>query len=231
MPELLSLKDARIAGNKYYFTGKPCSRGHIDRRTVSGRACIQCLKENADSWYKSNTDRKKISNKLSRLKDLEHHRNKNKEWRDKNKEYVNSKHKQNYEKNKERITERHKEYYKKNKDKMLAYGKMWAEENKEKVRAAARKSNTRRNRVQNDYHQIMTSVESAELSIIYEEAALLGPNWHVDHIVPLSRGGEHRPYNVQIVRSSYNVRKNAKLWYTPADLGKHLPAHYAEAAM
>lgn len=27
------------------------------------------------------------------------------------------------------------------------------------------------------------------------------------------------------------ARKHAKLWYTPDDLGKHLPAHYAEATM
>lgn len=32
------------AGTKYYFTGLPCTRGHVDRRYVKG-ACTACVKE------------------------------------------------------------------------------------------------------------------------------------------------------------------------------------------
>jgi hypothetical protein len=68
------------------------------------------------------------------------------------------------------------------------------------------------------------------MSMLYEEAVLLGPDWHVDHITPLSKGGEHRPYNMQIVSAKYNYIKQARLLYIPADVGKHLPEHYKVAA-
>lgn len=47
-----------------------------------------------------------------------------------------------------------------------------------------------------------------EISYIYEDAAAIG--WHVDHIVPISKGGKHEPSNLQIVSSDYNLRKGTK---------------------
>jgi 5-methylcytosine-specific restriction endonuclease McrA len=33
-------------GDKFYFTGKPCDRGHIAKRRLLGSACVECQKEN-----------------------------------------------------------------------------------------------------------------------------------------------------------------------------------------
>ncbi|MGP0085786.1 MAG: hypothetical protein ACLP0B_19495 [Steroidobacteraceae bacterium] len=30
---------------RFYFTGKPCCRGHISLRYVAGQSCLQCLEE------------------------------------------------------------------------------------------------------------------------------------------------------------------------------------------
>jgi Restriction endonuclease len=60
----------------------------------------------------------------------------------------------------------------------------------------------------------LTENEQLALQILTEECALLGPGWHLDHIVPLSRGGKHHPDNLQIVRASYNLRKNNKIYNT-----------------
>lgn len=49
-------KKAIELGVKYYFTGIPCKRGHIDVRKVKG-ACIACLKED---WVKDNAKRKTL---------------------------------------------------------------------------------------------------------------------------------------------------------------------------
>lgn len=35
-------KEAKAKGEKYFFTGKPCHRGHISKRLTSGRTCIEC---------------------------------------------------------------------------------------------------------------------------------------------------------------------------------------------
>jgi 5-methylcytosine-specific restriction endonuclease McrA len=44
---------AREAGRKYYFTGKPCKRGHIDKRLVASFGCMTCLRENALKHFRN----------------------------------------------------------------------------------------------------------------------------------------------------------------------------------
>jgi 5-methylcytosine-specific restriction endonuclease McrA len=205
MYTIISREEAKAAGDKFYFTGEPCKRGHLEQRRVSSRACVTCGKEIGAAWVKANPERQKHLLKS---------------WR---------------QNNLEQDTKNKKNYYQRNKEAVLEYAKAWKVANLERKRAtdraAARRTAARRRLAIEAQLKSMCNTELLELRLIYDEATLLGPNWHVDHIVPLSRGGEHRPYNLQIVNADYNVSKNAKLWYTPADLGKHLPAHYAEAAM
>jgi len=47
---------AKAAGDKYYFTGKPCNRGHIAKRVVKG-TCTECQKED---WQKENKKRSSL---------------------------------------------------------------------------------------------------------------------------------------------------------------------------
>jgi len=42
MPEIISRADAKAAGLKRYFTGKPCPRGHIAERYVNSKGCREC---------------------------------------------------------------------------------------------------------------------------------------------------------------------------------------------
>jgi 5-methylcytosine-specific restriction endonuclease McrA len=42
-------------------------------------------------------------------------------------------------------------------------------------------------------------------------------NWHLDHIIPLSRGGQHTLDNVQVSHPRCNIRKKAKLPSEMAD--------------
>jgi hypothetical protein len=37
---------------------------------------------------------------------------------------------------------------------------------------------------------------------------LVGGQWHVDHIVPVSKGGDSRPDNLQVVPAAWNRRKS-----------------------
>lgn len=47
-------KEAKETGAKYYYTGEPCSRGHIALRKTKG-SCVECMKED---WAIDNEKRK-----------------------------------------------------------------------------------------------------------------------------------------------------------------------------
>ena len=42
MLETITFSAAKAAGLKRYYTGKPCLRGHISERAVSGQSCLEC---------------------------------------------------------------------------------------------------------------------------------------------------------------------------------------------
>ena len=45
--QIISRKDAEKFGLKRYFTGLPCSKGHVDERAVDTYSCVSCIKERA----------------------------------------------------------------------------------------------------------------------------------------------------------------------------------------
>jgi hypothetical protein len=47
--QVLDRKTAVSANLRFYFTGKPCKRGHIDQRRTSTGICVTCSK-----WHKKN---------------------------------------------------------------------------------------------------------------------------------------------------------------------------------
>lgn len=45
--EIITRKDAKTAGLTKYFTGKPCSHGHVSQRNTASGMCCQCASEQA----------------------------------------------------------------------------------------------------------------------------------------------------------------------------------------
>src|SRR3546814_6839754 len=56
MPEIISRKDALTAGERHYFTGKPCKQGHVAVRLVSTHTCVICNKNNNQRFRDRNPD-------------------------------------------------------------------------------------------------------------------------------------------------------------------------------
>jgi hypothetical protein len=46
--------EAVAKGSTHYFTGKPCSRGHVAPRFVSNFNCVQCGKAHSSKWASKN---------------------------------------------------------------------------------------------------------------------------------------------------------------------------------
>ena len=65
MEEIISCKEAKEKGLTFYFTGKPCKRGHIAKKRVSNRGCIEC-KKISGKIYDSKPERKKYKAELEK---------------------------------------------------------------------------------------------------------------------------------------------------------------------
>lgn len=95
--QLISRLEAKTLGRKYYFTGKPCPKGHIDQRRVSNWNCIKCeLEKNRErgrymlDWQRSNRD--KIAKNTAKWRDenRERHRAYNRRWINENPDKANA---------------------------------------------------------------------------------------------------------------------------------------------
>ena len=144
------------------------------------------------------------------------------EYRENNKEKLAIRRAEHYQNNKEKVKISVTEYYQNNKEKIAIYTAKWHVKNREKVairnkkwkrdnpdKVAAR--NAKRRALKLKQSPILTEAEYQQIELIYKKREELGPNYHVDHIQPLSKGGLHHPNNFQIVTKKYNLQKGSKL--------------------
>lgn len=61
----------------------------------------------------------------------------------------------------------------------------------------------------------LTAEEQRQIEQLYWLAkdlkAVSGEDYHVDHIIPLARGGLHHPDNLQVLPADLNLKKGAKI--------------------
>ena len=132
---------------------------------------------------------------------------KNKKHYEKNKEHANATSKKYYKANKEKQRALVKEYYANNKEKAIACKKAWREANKDKisVHAANRRALKFRATIR------LTELDKFVIEEIYNLARIrteqTGFDWHVDHNKPLTKGGLHKPTNLQVVPATWNLAK------------------------
>lgn len=129
------------------------------------------------------------------------------------------------EKNKEKLRQYHKEYHKKNKDKLSEYHKdylnnggrevrkKYRQEKKEKIKQLKRHNNALRKQIIKQ-----SELTGQEYSIWINEQIKIcaycgidcSSEFHVDHIEPLVKGGEHTTSNFTIACPSCNTSKGSQ---------------------
>jgi 5-methylcytosine-specific restriction endonuclease McrA len=104
----------------------------------------------------------------------------------------------------EKVLERNRTYRKNNPEKVFGWKKKDRTVNKARVYADNAK---RRSLI---YGRLIPEIISTYALRDFYEAMSLGDKFHVDHIVPLSRGGLHEFENLQIISAIDNLRKGVK---------------------
>lgn len=172
---------AKKIGIKRYFTGKPCKYGHSCERFVSGQ-CVICASESL-------------------------------------KKYQND--------NREKINEYARKRAKKHAAKINAYRDTWAAKNPDKIKAYAKTHKTRHREsinAKNANRRAMIRLAEGSFTpkqiqekINYQRGRcanctekLLG-KYHIDHVMPLSKGGSNYITNIEILCPGCNIAKSARL--------------------
>lgn len=197
--ELVSKKAAKLQGLSRYFTGKPCNRGHISARFITGH-CIECKRLKAVERYNQlkndDPDRIKKRNFLQ-----------NKKSQNRRRKYDVNARKENPEKF--RIKDR--KYYLNNTEKKKEHSRIYAINNTAYI--LAKNANYRAAKLKRTPLWLSKS-DKREIELIYKIATRVsketGIDYHVDHKIPLQGdivSGLHIPDNLQLLKASENLSK------------------------
>lgn len=237
--EIISRADARALGALYYNIGSPCARGHISARYVSTGACKACqaedAKKNSKLRQQSPACRKIDAQKRKALydKNAEERRRRSREWsanhpRSEEERIVdNLRRKRHYYENIERAKEAGRSWRLKNRVKKRKVDAQWQRDNPERVKERnkrwqeknrdAVRSFTRNYRAKK---RAAAGVHTGEdiKRLFADQGGLCAcgcgvsiiPGYDVDHIIPVSRGGDNWPSNLQLLTPTCNKSKNDK---------------------
>lgn len=190
--------------------------------------CKKCQSEKSNQWNKNNKEHKKEYMKQYKENNKDKLSEYNKKWNENNKEHKKEYDKQRYEKNKEEIKEFNKQkyeknkeyfkqYYENNKEEILEKCKQWRENNPEKQFNKC----TKRRQLEESQGNGITKEQWYEMMEFFEwkcaySGVVLNKNRTIDHIIPLSKGGEHEVWNCVPMHRNYNTSKHANdmlEWY------------------
>jgi len=179
-------EEAKRTKAKFYFTGKPCSRGHVAPRKTKGN-CTECIKED---WVTDN-ERRKLLPKSEASKAA------GKRYYERNKEIVKAKANARPNKKKQEYRER----YRLNNPEIC------------RIICNARR---RRNREATPTWLTKEQKDSIKQLYIEAQklTKLTGVRYEVDHIIPLTNDsvcGLHVPWNLQVIPKLENLKKANKI--------------------
>jgi CRISPR/Cas system Type II protein with McrA/HNH and RuvC-like nuclease domain len=204
-PQIISRDEAIRLGQNWYFTGKPCKHGHVDKRRVDNWCCVQCERDKATRFRQQFPAVQKARTQA---------------WRDANEEYVCKYNKFNHDRwlarpgNIEQHRESAKDWYHQNTERGKARVAAWILANPERHREHSRNAKAKRKKAEGSHTAADIAALFAEQNGLCLCGVVLETNgkdrYHVDHIIPLSRGGTNYPDNLQLLCRPCNRSKGTK---------------------
>lgn len=184
---------AQESGSKHFFTGEPCGRGQVSKRYTSTGQCGRCQYEHRIRWREANPEKETQSRLVSV-----------RAWAERNPDLK-------------------REYAKRSNAKPevsannVARARRWLKANPDRAREIRLVSDRNRRARQRGAMGTQTKSDIAELIRRQRfRCAECGVSVrkktfrHVDHIVPLARGGTNWPWNLQVLCPPCNLHKADK---------------------
>jgi len=181
--------EAMAANLPRYFTGRPCRHGHVSERTTIDGHCLGCNQMRAPEKYK-----KEAVKARARIM----------EWRKANPE-------ENRKRNR-RSAQKHpgtgRDWEKSNRAKRRRQHSEWCKNHPIYVKVKGQRKRARKRQAEGshtaaDVRRIL-KMQRGKCAYCRRK---LGPDFHVDHIVALAKGGSNYPSNIQLTCGFCNCSK------------------------
>ena len=182
---------AKASGLKFFFCDKPCIRGHLAKRYVSSGNCHECRRSEEGRARRRELRPKYLENATPKAKARKE------AWS---------------AANKDRLLASAKKWYARNKEQHFQAVMRWRANNPEANAAIRHKRralevNAPGSHTRDDLAAILKAQKG---KCAYCRIRLKRP-YHVDHIIPLSRGGSNAPDNLQMTCPRCNFQKAAMM--------------------
>jgi len=239
--KIVTKEKAIRLGLKKYYTGTPCSKGHMSERYISSRSCIECLNNiqidkaivsiRSKNHYEKNK-KEIIKRQMKRYEDKkEEIKATQKIYASKNKEKIFNRNKSYRDRDKEILKERRKIYYQENKNRIRIKNKKRRKEDKlyclscsvrtlvrEGLKSKGLRKNTKtENILECSFEFFKEYIENQFKSgMLWDNRS----EWHIDHKIPLATAKTKEDIirlnhytNLQPLWAIDNLKKGAKLNY------------------
>jgi 5-methylcytosine-specific restriction endonuclease McrA len=205
--KITTRKQAKASGQKKYYTGRPCVNGHLSEKYTYNGMCLEC----GTDWAAVNPEKTKKFRQRWVNNNRDKVRGYNKRWAADNTEQYNAAIDDWHRRNPERTHAAKIRWMKANMRQHIDSGIRWRKNNPEKARAIKQARRAREMKAKGRYtHADIKRLFFVQRGRCAECRCGIVNKYHVDHKMPLSRGGSNYPKNIQLLCESCNTSKGKK---------------------
>lgn len=173
-------------------------------------ACKACVKERNKEWYAENSGGKKLKSKIYRMENIEKVKEAARISYSINREKMLQGMRVYREKNKDKLNKSSRDYYQENSASLKLYQINYRSMNRVKRASSLLKSQEKRKEAMANgmpHHQFNEWVMAQDKICFYCKNDCSN-GYHVDHFIPISKGGTHTAENLRIACACCNLSKH-----------------------